>query len=184
MVSHREAVEVIRDTIDRDNRIPDAMSYVIHEPDTEGAQANVSLPLIVFEILDTTRDDQNNSNFKEYVYNSKGQQVGRIFEEKWQMSLQMGIWTADGSDYNADELAATLRTVLYDYDVKGPDKTFQDDQGDPVPDIWNFTLEDTERADDLTQTPTIRRVRVSAQVYGAEQYRQDGLDTVQQVTTS
>jgi hypothetical protein len=181
MVSHDQAVEIIRDTIDRDDRIPDRMSYIIHEADTEGAHANVSLPLIEFQILDTSRDDLNNSNLTDFVFNSNGEKVGRIFELKWEMQLQMNVWTVGGSDHDADTLGQVLRTVLYDYDTLGPDETFQDERGEPVQDIWNFKLQNGERADDLTQTPTIRRFRQSAEVSGAEQYRQEGLDPIQEV---
>lgn len=181
MVSHDQAVEIIRDTIDRDDRIPDRMSYIIHEADTEGAHANVSLPLIEFQITNTNRADLNNSNLIDFVLNSDGERVGRIFELKWEMDLQMNIWTVDQSSYDADRLGQILRTVLYDYDTLGPAKTFKDDTGDPIHDIWDFNLQSGERVDDLTQTPTIRRFRQNAEVSGAEQYTQEGLDPIQEV---
>lgn len=186
MASQTEAIEIIRDNIDRDDRIPDEMEYVIHEADPSNTHANVSLPLIEFQMLDTTRDDLNNTNRTEFVYDSNGNRVGEIYQLKWKMRLQMDIWTAQGSDYDPSELGKVLRTVLYDHDVKGPAEPFETDEGEPFDDIWDFQIEQGERVDDLTQTPTIRRHRQFATVRGYEEYRRTGQDTIKTVdqTTS
>jgi hypothetical protein len=36
--------------------------------------------------------------------------------------------------------------------------------------MWHFDLLDAFRADDLVQTPTVRRWRQRAEVYGAQEY--------------
>jgi len=178
MVTHEEAVKVIRDNIDRDTRIPDRMSYIIHEADQEGQHSNVSLPLIEMVIENVSRDDRNNTTFSGFVYDSDGNQVGRRFETKWEMQLYMNLWTADGSDHNVSELGSVLHTVLFDHDELGPDEPFTTEDGEPFDDIWGFRLGDSERTDEFGQTPTVRRVRLTSTVRGLEEYRQTGEDAV------
>lgn len=178
MVSHETAVEVIRDNIDRDTRIPDRMNYIIHEADQEGEHANVGLPLLEMVIEQVSRDDRNNTTFSGFVYDSDGNEVGRRFETKWEMQLYLNLWTVDGSDYNVDELGSVLHTVLFDYDELGPDEPFTDANGEPVEDIWGFRLGDTERTDEFGQSPTVRRQRLTTTVRGLEEYRQTGDDPI------
>jgi hypothetical protein len=178
MVSYEQAVEVIRDNIDRDSRLPDRMSYIIHEADQEGQHANVSLPLIEMQIANVSRDDRNNTTKRGFVFDTDGNRVGRLFESKWEMELYLNIWTVDGSDYNVDELASVVKTVLFDHDELGPDEPFTMDGGEPVDDIWGFRLGDSERTDEFGQTPSVRRLRLTATVRGLEEYRQTGEDPI------
>lgn len=182
MVGHERAVEIIRDNIDRDDRIPDKMSYVIHEADAEGEHANVSLPLLELQIANVSRDDDNNSTFAGYVFNTDGERVGRRYETKWEMTLRLNLWTADGSDYNVQEIGDVLHTVLFDYDELGPAELFTTESGEPVEDIWGFRLQDDERVDDFGQTPTVRRLRKTALVRGANEYTQTGEEPIKTTT--
>lgn len=182
MVSQAEAIEVIKDTVERDQRVPDTISYVINEVDSDGKHANLDMPFIQFEIADSSRDDEHNTTVLKPVYDTDGNIVGQIYETKWEMTLQITIWTVQFSDTDVDSLGELLRTVLFDYDSRGPDETFVTDDGEPVPDIWNFELDDVTRVDDISFDFTVRRFRQMATVYGAEQYRQGGFDVAKQTS--
>jgi hypothetical protein len=182
MVSQAEAIEVIKNTIQRDQRVPDTISYVINEMDGDGKHANLDMPFIQFEILDSSRDDEHNTTRLKPVYDTDGSEVGQIYETKWEMDLQMTIWTVEFSDSDADSLGELLKTVLFDYDSRGPNETFVTDGGEPVPDIWHFQLNEATRADDTGFDYTVRRFRQMATVYGAEQYRQDGFDAIEETS--
>lgn len=168
MVTHREAMEVIADTLREDRGIPQEMSYLLHEADPEGEDAAVSLPMVEMQDVQVLRDDPSNSTFLTYLVNDDGEEVGYVYETKWEMRLQMDIWTAAGSDYDADELGKQLRKVLFAYDTRGPGMSFTDDQGEPVDDIYDFSLRRSLRNDELNQTPSVRRFRQVARVRGAE----------------
>lgn len=168
MVNQRETIEIIGRTLKESPKIPDQMSYLLREADPEGADANVSVPLIEIQNIDTTRDDPTNSNFVDYLTNDAGEQVGYVYQTTWEMSLEIDIWTADGSDNDVDEFAAQMREVLYAYDTRGHDKQFRDENGEPVSDIWGFALQDGQRNDSLVETPSVRRWRQNARVRGAE----------------
>lgn len=169
MVQSREALKIIADTLRRSQKMPEDMSYVLREPDVEGQDSAVSVPVTILQDTDTTRDDPANSNFSGYLTNDAGERVGKIYETHWEMSLQLDIWTAAGSDADVDELGQLLHEVLYDYDTRGPDKTFVDEDGEKREMIYDFTLQDGSRDDNLDQTPSIWRWRQQARVRGAEQ---------------
>jgi hypothetical protein len=168
MVQSREALKIIADTLRRSSKMPEEMSYILHEPDPDGEDSAVSVPVTVLQDTDTTRDDPSNSNFEGYLLNDSGERVGTVYETKWEMSLQIDIWTAAGSDYNVDKLGKELHEVLYAYDTRGPDKTFVDGTGEGRELIYDFTLQDSNRDDNLDQTPSVRRWRQLARVRGAE----------------
>jgi len=168
MVQSREALKIIGDTLRRSQKMPEDMSYVLREPDVEGQDAAVSVPVTILQDTDTTRDDPANSNFNGYLTNDAGEEVGKIYETHWEMSLQIDIWTAAGSDVDVDTLGQQLHEVLYAYDTRGPDKTFVDEDGEKREMIYDFTLQDGSRDDNLDQTPTIWRWRQQARVRGAE----------------
>lgn len=169
MVQSRDALTIIADTLRRSPKMPEEMSYVLREPDPDGQDSAVSVPVTVLKDTETTRDDPSNDNLTGYLENDAGERVGKIYETKWQMSLQIDIWTAAGSDYNVDTLGQELHEVLYAYDTRGPDRTFVDDEGEPRELIYDFTLQNGSRNDNLGQTPSVRRWRQLARVRGAEQ---------------
>ena len=168
MVQSRESLDIIANTLQESPKFPEEMSYINREPDAEGQDAGVSLPITILRDTDNTRDDPANSNFTGYLTNDAGEDVGRIYETHWELSLQIDIWTAAGSDNDVDELGQKLYEVLYAYDSRGPDKTFVDEEGEPREMLYDFTLQDGTRNDMLDQTPSVRRWRQIARVRGAE----------------
>lgn len=171
MVTQREAMDVIAGTLQRHASIPDDMSYLIREADPDGVDAGVSVPLIELQDIVSNRDDPSNSNLVGYITNESDERVGYVFETKWEMQLQMDIWTVDGSDRDVDSLGKRLKEVLYTYDSRGPDKTFLDDDGTPVEGIYDFSLQDAQRNDSLVETHSVRKWRQNARVRGAEELR-------------
>jgi hypothetical protein len=168
MVQSREALKIITDTLRRSGKMPEEMSYILHEPDPEGQDSAVSVPVVVLQDTETTRDDPSNDNIAGYMENDDGERIGTAYETKWEMSVQIDIWVAAGSDYNVDELGQKLHEVLYMYDTRGPDKTFVDEDGEACELLYDFTLQDGNRNDNLDQTPSVWRWRQLARVRGAE----------------
>ena len=170
MVTQREAVDVIRDTLSGHPDLPEDMSYLIREADPDGEDAAVSVPLIEIQDVTNERDDPSNSNLVGYQTTDDGARTGQIYETKWEMRLQLDIWTAAGSDYEVDNLAKILRRILYTYDSRGAGAPFKDTEGNIVEDIYDFSMQEGERNDSLVETHSVRRWRQYARVRGAEQF--------------
>jgi hypothetical protein len=168
MVDHRETIEIIANTLKRNTKIPDDLSYLPHEADTSGSDADVATPVLVLQAISNQRDDPSNDNFVGYITNDNDEQVGYIYESKWEMNLQMDVWTAAGSDADPDTYGKFVREVLYTYDTRGPDKTFRDEDGKPIDQIYDFMLTSRSRDDSFVETQSIRRWRQEATVRGAE----------------
>lgn len=169
MVTNREATQIIGRTVAEHPDMPDELSYITHEADTDGEDSVVSVPVIELQDIETERDDPSNSNFVTYLTNDQDQRVAELYETKWEMELRMDIWTAARSSFDVDELGKTLRKILYTYDSRGPDQQFVDDDGTVENGIYDFSLRDGGREDSLTETPSVRRWRQFARVRGAEQ---------------
>lgn len=169
MVHSREALKIIANTLRDSPKFPEEMSYILREPDPDGQDSAVSIPVTVLKDINIDRDDPSNSTFVDYLENSSGERVGKVYETKWEMIIEIDIWTAAGSEYNVDEIGEQLHEVLFAYDSRGPAKTFRDDSGEARELIYDFSLQDSERNDSLDQSPSVRRWRQRARVRGAEQ---------------
>jgi hypothetical protein len=168
MVTSREAIEIIARTLDEHPEMPDEMSYLTHEADTDGSDAAVTVPVVEMQDIESGRDDPSNSNFIGYLTNDNDEDVAEVYETKWEMELRMDIWTAARSSHDVDELGKTMRKILYTYDSRGPDKQFTDETGVVEEGIYDFSLQEHLRDDSLTETPSVRRWRQFARVRGAE----------------
>jgi len=181
MVTKPEARELIARAVLQDTRMPSELDVIIQEPDAEGKDATKTLPLLLVELDDVERPDVTNSDFVGYEENNNGEQIARVFESEWEATARIELWTADGSSFNIDTLGEKLHEVLYSYDNRGTDEFFTDENGNPVESLWNFSLGDGQREDELTQTPTVRRWRQLADVYGARYYVEEEQEPVRDV---
>jgi hypothetical protein len=170
MVTKPEARELIARAVLQDTRMPAELDVILQEPDAEGKDATKTLPLLLVELDDVERPAVTNSDFVGYKENDGGEQIARVFESEWEATARIELWTADGSSFDIDTLGEKLHEVLYSYDSRGTDEFFTDADGNPVESLWNFSLRDGQREDDLVQTPTVRRWRQLADVYGARFY--------------
>jgi hypothetical protein len=171
MVTHREAIEVIVDTMERQPKLSDNISYITHEADPDGRDANVPTPVIEVQDLNVTRDDPSNSTRIDYLVDDNDNRIAELHETKWEMRLQIDVWTASGSSNDPDQIGKDMREVLYTFDSRGPDKRFVDNENDPVEGIYDFALQETVRDDSLSETPSVQRFRQLARVRGCEQLK-------------
>jgi hypothetical protein len=99
-----------------------------------------------------------------------GNEIGRIYEARFEMPVQFDVWTRGGDQYDPNDIAESVRFALYRYDNQ--------QRGDPLPDpesptqplsgITRFTLSDTSPQNDLSMTPALRRWRQTGEVWFTE----------------
>lgn len=179
MVTKSEAKEIIVSNIVNDARIPDTVDTITREPDMGGADAQKTVPLLLLAFDDTSRATHLNSDFVGYKTDDDGNKVARVFQSQWETTARIEMWTADRSTHpSIEDLGPTLREVLYTFDSRSRGDPFLDDAGDPVDDIWNFSLQSGGRDDDLTTSPTIRRWVEQATVSGVRYFVEDELPPV------
>jgi|APHM01.1.fsa_nt_gi hypothetical protein len=181
MVTQQKAREHIARAVLTDPRMPSELDFLLQEADSSGSDAYKTLPLLLVEFESTSRPDHRNSNLVGYKQNNAGERIAEVFEREWEATAHIELWTADGSDYDVDELADTLISILYGYETKTTDDPFLDENGDTVDGLWHFELQDGFRADDLVQTPSVRRFRQVAHVYGAHEYVSEEIPPVEVV---
>lgn len=158
---------VIRSVKDADI-LPDQADYLKYEADQTGENSDLRLPL--FQIEPVTVDYLNTHNTSEVGrrVDSNGNDIGRIYHSEYEMSVDIELWIAAQSMWNASELGNGVRRLLYRHDseslgvplpTENYDYYIEDDDGTLIrpDDVWKFSVETAERVDDTTQSPTLRR---------------------------
>jgi len=168
MVTQRDAIEVIAGSLQRHADFPSDVSYLLHEADPDGEDANVSLPVVEIQTRNVSDDTPSNTEFHSYITDDSGNERAKAYEKKWDLELDMRVWTAARSDNDVDKIGKRLREILYTYDSHGPANEFTNGDGEAIESIFYFKLADGERDDSLIETPSVRTWRQIARVRGAE----------------
>lgn len=115
-----------------------AGSYVLREPDFEGADNRLVQPIVSFQIVDNPRATEWDSDLAGYITDASGARTGRVFEATWEMRLDVFVTIAAGNEsYRISSLGHDLQRALLNYDHQ--------QQGEPVPDPDSGgTLDDVE----------------------------------------
>lgn len=170
MTDMQTVMDSILTAIQESGRMPSSMSYSTWELDAEGGQSNVRTPVIEITPINTVRSRPHNTDFIDFATNQNGEQIGYIFRGKFEMPLQIDIWTQEGSKYSPRELGGKLKMALYEYDDLQLGRPLPDpnNPSQSANDIDRFIIEDGEPANDLTMTPSLRRWRHNLEVWFSE----------------
>lgn len=165
------------------DRLPSETSYSIYEIDSEGGQSNLRPPIVEVTATSAMTYDPHNTSLVGYATDSSDNEIGYIYESKFEMMISIDVWTAEGGHFDPYEIGESVRYALYQYDDKH--------LGDPLPDpddpsvaqdeIVQFFMDGGEVRNDLSMTPALRRWRQdgtvwfyetinTAEEYGAEPY--------------
>lgn len=166
MATPHEILTKLRDTLDESSEVPDSVNYLVAEYDSSGKDANVELPVVQLTAVGVVNLNEFNTDLVGYVTDNDGNQVGRRYHSEYQMNVQLDVMTVDGrtkTNESIEPLTRTVRNELYSYDSAGPDEEIDED-------IWRFHVDDAERSDDLSTTPTIRRWRQDVSCWSYESF--------------
>lgn len=160
----KEVIETVVDALRSSDNLPDGVNFVGYEPNIETEA--IKLPVLEVSIDGEVRLDEENTDFIGTIQDDNGNDVGRVFESLYQLTLEVNIWTAQGSAYDPRELGDAVYGTLYNYDSAGPAVTLNDE-------IWRVRVGDGETDDDLTTSPTLRRWSQELDIWSSEQFTTD-----------
>ena len=185
MVKPQEVLEILEYTLQNSGKFPDDASYLLREADQENDDAAHTLPLVQLQITGEEQLNPSNTDYTGFVEDDNGHRVGKIYQREYTLSIQADLWTVDHIGYDANELGDYLKDALYEHDSFGMEQPFRAESGSLVDEIWKFELQDGDRADDVVQTPTLRRWRQNMQVWAYEEYTtvEDDIDVVSPPTS-
>lgn len=166
-------MKAVRKAIEHSDKMPHETEYLLHEADQEGADADVSLPLVEMQPITSEWVNIHNDDKVGNVRDDDGNVIAEVYHSEYELGIQIDIWTAEGSEHDPDQLGASLREALYPHTSHGPSEPFIGDRGQDLDSIWYFALGDGERADDLVQTPSLRRWSQEVMLWGYEEFRSD-----------
>lgn len=173
MVSPRDSMESVARAIARSDEVPSDLGLSLQEADTESDDANIDMPLIEIQLVDVEHVVVNNDDLVGYVTDDAGNRTGRIYFSEYEMEIDINLWTTRGDGYDPDDLGERLREALYPYSSYGPQQPFVDEDGKQIDQITYFRIGTGERADDLIQTPTVRKWSQNVELWGCEEFRTD-----------
>lgn len=171
MVTPTETMDLVLLAVADSGDLPAEMSVLKHEADIDNENSDVELPLLEVQIADSERVEVSNDDLVGWTTDGSGNRTGRIYESEYELTLELRIWTIPKDGYNVDRLGDAVRSALYPYSSYGPQKSFRDESGETVDQIYYFTISDGARADDLIQTPNVRRWRQEVELWGCEEFR-------------
>jgi hypothetical protein len=162
--------DYVKLAVEQSGEMPEVNSYVTHEADPNSTDGNLRLPLVEIQQIDFSRNDLANTTKLGQITDDNGNEVGYAYETLYEVTLQISLWVADGSDHDVDVLGDRLRKVLFAYDIRGPDQDFVDEEGRPIETIYEVNLLSSSREDDTTQTPTARLWQQNIEIAAGERY--------------
>ena len=160
----REIIEQVVLAVKDSGRLPDKTNYVGYEPniDTE----SIKLPLLEVSTVSEARIAEHNTDFQGVIEDDNGNAVGRVYHALYQLTIEVNVWTAQGSKYDPQELGDAVFAALYQYDSAGPSRDLTDD-------VWRFRVGDGETDDDFTTSPTLRRWSQEVDIWAEEAFTTD-----------
>ncbi|AGM11346.1 hypothetical protein M199_gp016 [Halogranum tailed virus 1] len=166
MATPTEILYHVRDALKASGELPSSTSYIVQEHDGGGIEGNLKLPVVQITPVTSVNLNEFNTDLSGYVTDENGNEVGRIYHAEYQMTVQIDVITVDrrtSEDEQIEQLSTNLRNALYWYDSAGPSRQLAES-------VWKFSVEDGERVDDTTTTPTMRRWRQDVDLWTYEEF--------------
>lgn len=171
MVAPSNAMTAVARTIADSGELPSDMGLMLHEADPESEDADVEMPALEIELVESSRVHPNNTDLVGWTVDENGNRTGRIYRAEYELTLEIDVWTSTGDGYDANELGKAVRRALYPHSSYGDGEPFSDENGKQIDEIFRFVVSDGARADDLIQTPTVRRWRQEVELWAYEEFQ-------------
>lgn len=160
----REVIETVVKVIKESGKLPSKTNYVGYQPniDTEA----IKLPLLEVATVSEARIDEHNTDEQGVIEDDEGMAVGRVFHSLYNLTIEVNVWTAQGSQYGPNLLGDKVYSALYQYDSNGPKRSLAED-------IWRVRVGDGEPDEDFTTSPTLRRWTQEVDIWAYEEFTTD-----------
>lgn len=160
----RKVIEAVVSAVKNSGKLPDKTNYVGYEPniDTEA----IKLPLLEVVTVSSARIADHNTDEQGVIEDDNGNAVGRVFHSLYQLTIEVNVWTAQGSRYDPNVLGDGVYSALYNYDSAGPSEDLADD-------IWRVRIGDGGPDEDFGTSPTLRRWSQEVDIWAYETFTTD-----------
>mgnify|MGYP006914287602 FL=1 len=171
MVRVQDIIDAFLYAFQTSNRVPDDLTYVGYMPDINTEA--IKLPILHIEIISRTEIGALNTDFVEYYTDENGNDIGKIFESMFDVTLEISVWTAEGSRHDPREIGNYVRDEIYTYTKKGPQKQLVSPTGETLDEVWHVRLDEANHTDDMGTSPVLRRWQQNVYVRASEQFIQN-----------
>jgi len=168
MVRVQEIIDAFLYAFKTSEKIPDDITYVGYMPDIDTEA--LKLPILHIEILDRNEIGRMNTDFVAYYKDDNGNDIGKVYQSVFETTLQMSVWTAQGSRHDPRKIGDRVRDEIYTYTKKGPGKTLTTPRGETLDEVWHVVLETANHTDDMGTSPVLRRWQQNVRVRASEQF--------------
>lgn len=167
MVRPDTALESVVTALKESGRLPNATTYSVYEIDQDGGQSNLRPPIVEVTTASVIRSAAHNTDQIGFATDDNGNNIGRIYHSKFEMPVEIDVWTAEGGEYDPHELGEAVRYALYQYDdyQRGEPLPDPDDPTSQLSEVEKFTMGDGAVRNDLSMTPALRRWRQTGEVW-------------------
>jgi hypothetical protein len=164
MARPRELIEGVVGAIQDSGNLPNETNYVGYEPNTETQP--IKLPLLEVVAASEARIDEHNTDVQGTIDDSNGNTVGQLFQALYNLTIEVNVWTAHGSQHDPDALGDAVYSALYQYDSAGPGRDLHHD-------VWRVRVGDGTPDEDFSTSPTLRRWSQEVDLWAYEQFTTD-----------
>ena len=168
MVRVQEIIDAFLYAFQTSEKIPDDITYVGYMPDIDTEA--LKLPILHIEILDRNEIGRMNTDFVAYYKDDNGNDIGKVYQSVFETTLQMSVWTAQGSRHDPRKIGDSVRDEIYTYTKKGPGKTLKTPRGEMLDEVWQVVIEAANHTDDMGTSPVLRRWQQNVRVRASEQF--------------
>lgn len=160
----KKVIEEVVSAIQQSGNLPSDINYVGYEPniDTEP----IKLPLLEVVTLSEARISEHNTDEQGVIEDDSGNSVGRVYHALYNLTIEVNVWTAQGSKYDPNDLGDKVYASLYPYDTSGPSNELHED-------IWRVRIGDGEPDEDFGTSPTLRRWSQEVDIWAYESFTTD-----------
>lgn len=160
----KDVVETVVGAIEDSGRLPDSTNYVGYEPDIDSEA--IKLPLVEVSVASEARIDEHNTDEVGQLYDEDGNAVSRVYHSLYQLTIEVNVWTAQGSRYDSRDLGDAVYRALYQYDSAGPGR-------DLASEVWRVRVGDGGPDEDFSTSPTLRRWSQDVDIWAYEEFTSD-----------
>lgn len=166
MATSNEILESLRVACRRSDHLPSSVTYSTVQLDSQGEHANVSLPIIEFEINEIDPIKDHNTSRTGVEVDDRGNEVGYVHDHVFQMEMQANVMTASQGAYNHRQLDQRLRDILTLYDKSDLAKPLPhpENRDEILEGIIEFEVGSIQPAHDFGTSPTLRARQIKIYV--------------------
>jgi len=163
------AIRIADSRSDNNVSVPSNLTYFVGEIDSSEAQPYINPPALEIRPTRVDRLTNLNDDLVGMIEDEDGNEVGYLYENRYEMQAEVNVWTAEGSPVRMNGVAESVRTALKPYDDYVRQQGRIDWEMDHLPStpdpstaeemclVRRFALGTSMPAHDFAMSPNLRR---------------------------